>query len=240
MPGLKKHSRLQDVVAVATIGDRPFAQRALSRAVLPAALVAMVALGTAVSPTASAQYYAPPVNTSARVYRDNQALNPAQVEEGRVVAVRQVELQNTRNTAGAVIGGAIGASVGYATMARGHHYYASGIASMIGGLVGSVAGARVEGSMARHRQAVEVFVDIGQNGYHRVVASVQDNDQPGIYPGAEVLVTRGNGGFRVIPANGADMPQQGPQPSGYYRQPAAQPSAGYTQPGVTYSSRPRW
>lgn len=235
MPGMK-HSRLQDAVAVATVGDRPFAKRAFSKAVLPTALAAMVAVGVLASPPASAQFYGSSANTSARVYGANQALEPSQVVEGRVVAVRQVEVRDNRNTAGIVIGAAAGSAIGYAAASRHHHYYASGIASMVGGLVGSVVGSRIESSM-EHRQAVEVFVEIDQNGRRQVLASVQDNDQPGIYPGAEVLVTRGVGGFRIIPAQGADMPPpqeyQGRDYQGY-----PQPQ----QPGVYYTPapRPRW
>ncbi|MCW8340608.1 glycine zipper 2TM domain-containing protein [Stenotrophomonas sp. SG1] len=108
-------------------------------------------------------------NTSPRNYSREQALRARTVQEGVIVMVRPVRIDNrsTVNT-GAVLGAAVGAGAAQRVKNRG----ARTAARIIGTTAGAVAGSAIQRS-ATHRQGVEIFIRTqARNGQTNVISVV--------------------------------------------------------------------
>ena len=126
---------------------------------------------------------------SGDVYSRDQARREMTVRNGVVESVRVVTLEGTKSqvgtTAGAVVGGVAGSSVGQGK--------GSVIAAVIGAVAGGVAGSAIEEGATR-KQALEITVNL--DGGRSLV--VLQEALPGEFqPGDRVRVVSGSGETRV-------------------------------------------
>ena len=122
---------------------------------------------------------------SGRVYSREEARQVQTVQEGTVIAVREVLIEGTRTGIGAVAGGVMGYVLGE-TVGSGS---GKDIARAAGTIGGAGAGAVIE-EKATQRPALEITVML-DNG--QTIAIVQEVDEQ-FSPGDTVRVMRGTGG----------------------------------------------
>lgn len=196
----------EDRIGFAAIsGKRPTATRPFAKLALGAAFIFGAA---ALAPTQAhaSSWYASP-NTSANVYDTQSSLQSQNVQTGTIVGMRPVTVrQNTSANGGTLVGGLIGAAVGN-QVSRHTSGPARTLSMALGGVAGGYAGTRISNSVSTH-QAMQIFVRDDRT--KRTIAIVQDNDQPGIYVGAEVALVRSRNGLAATPLN---LPRD--QPEGY-------------------------
>lgn len=134
-------------------------------------------------------------NTSPRNYSREQAQRTRTVQEGVVVMVRPVRIDN-RSTVNS--GTVLGAAVGAGAAQRVKNRDARTAARIIGTTAGAVAGSAIQRSATR-RQGVEIFIRTqSRNGHSNVISVVQDVGEH-IRPGQYVLLTGGGRDVRVVP-----------------------------------------
>lgn len=143
---------------------------------IPVVLAAFVVAGCSSAPSASS-------------YSRSQALQAADVQSGRILSTRPVEVQGTKSGvgsgAGAVAGGVAGSFIGGG--------WRSNVLGAVGGAVlGGVGGSAAEEALTS-TTATEFIVEL-DNG--RTIAVVQANDQS-LVPGERVRVLQG-GQTRVV------------------------------------------
>jgi outer membrane lipoprotein SlyB len=125
---------------------------------------------------------------SGNVYSREQARSEQPVRIGVVESVREVRIEGTRSgvgaTAGAIIGGIAGSSIGHGRTAQ--------VGSVVGAVAGGVAGQAGE-QVATGKTGLEITVrlDSGQ-----LIAIVQEADEA-FRPGDRVRVLRGHDASRV-------------------------------------------
>ena len=128
-------------------------------------------------------------NKSGDVYSRDQARREMTVRNGVVESVRVVTLEGTKSqvgtTAGAVVGGVAGSSVGQGK--------GSVIAAVIGAVAGGVAGSAIEEGATR-KQALEITVNLDGG---RSLVVVQEALPGEFQPGDRVRVVSGSGETRV-------------------------------------------
>ncbi len=234
----EQESHLKNIISAVYVGQKPIPERVLTKKLAAVTLGTVALIGVFVAPAqAQSRFFADSRDSSSVIYENNQTMRPANVEEGRVVAIRQVEVRNDGNNAGTLVGGMTGGMVGYA-VARHAHGGMSVLGAVAGSLIGGIVGNRIEERTGSH-QAMQVFVEVNQYGRRHVLATVQDS-RPDIYPGANVLVTSGMGGLRVIPANQQTIRQIG-QDSQYeqpqYSQPQYNDQTRFSQPSQSQSDQ---
>lgn len=117
---------------------------------------------------------------SGSVYTREQARQAQQVEKGRIISVREVQVEGTKTPLGAVGGAAVGAIAG-STVGGGK---GSEIAAIAGGLGGWLAGAAAEEVITR-QNALEITVEL-DNG--RTISVVQAENNLTFQPGERVHV----------------------------------------------------
>ncbi|MDD2662669.1 MAG: glycine zipper 2TM domain-containing protein [Dechloromonas sp.] len=126
---------------------------------------------------------------SGDVYSRDQARREMTVRNGVVESVRVVTLEGTKSqvgtTAGAVVGGVAGSSVGQGK--------GSVIAAVIGAVAGGVAGSAIEEGATR-KQALEITVNLDGG---RSLVVVQEALPGEFQPGDRVRVVSGSGETRV-------------------------------------------
>ena len=126
---------------------------------------------------------------SGDVYSRDQARREMTVRNGVVESVRVVTLEGTKSqvgtTAGAVVGGVAGSSVGQGK--------GSVIAAVIGAVAGGVAGSAIEEGATR-KQALEITVNLDGG---RSLVVVQEAAPGEFQPGDRVRVVSGSGETRV-------------------------------------------
>ncbi len=126
---------------------------------------------------------------SGDVYSRDQARREMTVRNGVVESVRVVTLEGTKSqvgtTAGAVVGGVAGSSVGQGK--------GSVIAAVIGAVAGGVAGSAIEEGATR-KQALEITVNLDGG---RSLVVVQEALPGDFQPGDRVRVVSGSGETRV-------------------------------------------
>ncbi len=126
---------------------------------------------------------------SGDVYSRDQARREMTVRNGVVESVRVVTLEGTKSqvgtTAGAVVGGLAGSSVGQGK--------GSVIAAVIGAVAGGVAGSAIEEGATR-KQALEITVNLDGG---RSLVVVQEALPGEFQPGDRVRVVSGSGETRV-------------------------------------------
>ena len=126
---------------------------------------------------------------SGDVYSRDQARREMTVRNGVVESLRVVTLEGTKSqvgtTAGAVVGGVAGSSVGQGK--------GSVIAAVIGAVAGGVAGSAIEEGATR-KQALEITVNLDGG---RSLVVVQEALPGEFQPGDRVRVVSGSGETRV-------------------------------------------
>ncbi|WP_447896663.1 hypothetical protein [Stenotrophomonas acidaminiphila] len=133
-------------------------------------------------------------DTSARDFTRAQALEMRDVQEGIVLFVREVRIENTsKGNAGTVMGGAIG----YAVSERGSRNNRNA-KRIVGTTVGGVVGNAINNKLTS-RKGVEVVIRVlDQRGNSRIVSIVHD-DSVNYQVGQSVLVTGRGNKVSVIP-----------------------------------------
>lgn len=157
-------------------------------------------------------------NISANVYDSRASLSAQTAELATVVAVRDVQIQNTGTNTGTYVGATVGAAGGYA-LARGSNSYATRtLGSVLGGVGGGVVGQSFVNHAGPHH-ALQIFVlRYQQNGrpYSQLTSVVEADDQGTFRPGDRVLLVRGRNGFSVVRADvqqaSTPLTEQGVQP----------------------------
>lgn len=142
-------------------------------------------------------------NISANVYDSRSALSAQSAELATVVAVRDVQIQNTGTNAGTYVGATVGAAGGYALARGSSPYVARGLGGVLGGVMGGAVGQSLGNKTGPHH-ALQIFVQrYQQNGrpYAQLTSVVEADDQGSFRPGDRVLLVRGRGGFSVVRAD---------------------------------------
>lgn len=137
-------------------------------------------------------------NTSSYNYSRDQALTARNIQEGVVVMVRGVQIDNrSKLNAGTAIGAAIGAAAAQSIDHRDTRRVARIVGTTAGGAVGSAAQRGMSG-----RRGVEIFVRTTDNrGRSEVISVVQDDDMH-VQQGQRVLLTGKGRDIRVVPITG--------------------------------------
>lgn len=150
------------------------------------AFVALIALAVSTSAFAS--------DTSGRTYGRQDALVTRDIQEGTVLMIRPVDIENrSKVNKGTIIGGA----VGYGATRSINSKYRSAT-RIAGTTIGAVAGGAINNSVTK-RHGVEIVVKTYDNrGRSKIVSVVQDDDQP-IQQGQHVLLSGRGRDTHVIP-----------------------------------------
>ncbi|CCP15445.1 Outer membrane lipoprotein slyB Flags: Precursor [Stenotrophomonas maltophilia RA8] len=136
--------------------------------------------------------------TSASHFGRDQALVSRNVQEGVVVMVRDVRIDNrsTVNT-GTVIGGALGAAMGDRAASKRKHRDSRNVARVVGATSGALAGGAIQRA-ASNRNGIEIFVRTTDGrGRSEVVSIIQDADSR-IHPGQRVFLSGKGRDVRVV------------------------------------------
>ncbi|WP_314100780.1 hypothetical protein [uncultured Stenotrophomonas sp.] len=134
-------------------------------------------------------------NTSSKNYSREQTLTVRDIQEGVVVMVRPVHIDNrSKVNTGTALGAAIGAGAAQSVKNRD----ARTAARIVGTTAGAVAGGAVQRAMTG-RQGLEIFIRTqARNGQQSVISVVQDADVD-IEQGQRVLLSGRGKDLRVIP-----------------------------------------
>ena len=144
------------------------------------------------------------------VYSLDEVGSKVDIEDARVISVRNVRIEGTRSGVGAVAGAAAGGIGGsYAGRGRG-----GAIGAIAGAVIGGLLGAAMEGAVTGS-EGVEYLVEL-DNG--ETVAVVQPKGSDPLKPGDSALLVYGHH-IRVVPAEAhgnvrrKDVREDAPEPS---------------------------
>jgi outer membrane lipoprotein SlyB len=141
---------------------------------------------------------------SGNTYSRERAQKVQTVEYGKVLEVRQIQIEGTKSAVGPLAGGALGGALG-SGIGRGA---GSTIAVVGGAIVGAAAGAATEEAVTKQPGLeVTVRMDSGQT------LSLVQGVEPPIQAGERVKLMRNpDGSARVIPVDAGEAP---PPPAAY-------------------------
>jgi len=144
------------------------------------------------------------------VYSRDEVGSKVDIQDARVISVRNVRIKGTRSGVGAVAGAAAGGIGGsYAGKGRG-----GAIGAIAGAVIGGLLGAAMEGAVTGS-EGVEYLVEL-DNG--ETVAVVQPKGGDPLEPGDSALLVYGHH-IRVVPAEAhgnvrrKDIRENAPEPS---------------------------
>ena len=144
------------------------------------------------------------------VYSRDEVGSKVDIQEARVISVRNVQIEGTRSGVGAVAGAAAGGIGGsYAGRGRG-----GAIGAIAGAVIGGLLGAAMEGAVTGS-EGIEYLVQL-DNG--ETVAVVQPKGGDPLKPGDSALLVYGHH-IRVVPAEAhgnvrrKDVREDAPEPS---------------------------
>jgi outer membrane lipoprotein SlyB len=132
-------------------------------------------------------------SSSPDVIQRGDAQRLSQVQDGVVLAVRNVVVDGSQSGVGAAVGGVTGAVAG---ATRGGSSAESNVIGLLVGVAGAVAGNAIE-RMATREDAVEVLVQL-KGGERRAV--VQAKGEQTLMPGDAVILVTTGGKVRIAKA----------------------------------------
>lgn len=141
-------------------------------------------------------------DTSARHYGRQDTMRTQDVQSGRVLLVREIQIDNrSRANTGTAIGGAVGIAAAQAVKSSDGRK----VARIVGGTSGALAGGAIHNAVTS-RRGIEVVVETtDRRGRTQVVSIVQDNDQA-IRAGDQVLLIGRGAQQRVVALEQAASP----------------------------------
>jgi outer membrane lipoprotein SlyB len=127
-------------------------------------------------------------SNSGSVYKRDETRQAQVVKTGVVESVRQVQIEGTEGTIGAVAGGVVGGVAGNAVGGgKGRN-----IATVIGAVAGALAGKALEEGVTK-KDGLEITVQLDSGG---LIAIVQEADEE-FHPGDRVRLLESGGSTRV-------------------------------------------
>ena len=128
-------------------------------------------------------------SNSGDVYSRDETRQVQHIKMGVVESVRQVQIEGTEGTIGAVAGGVVGGAVGNTV----GHGTGRTLATVVGAVAGALAGKMAEGELTK-ADGVEITVKMDGSG--ELLAIVQEATEE-FHPGEKVRLLENGGSTRV-------------------------------------------